>query len=87
MSSPPLDEKHHGKEVVDSHGYLHDPHSSDEEVGMVNKASPLSRDLRSRHMQMIAMGKPSSKPYQSTFSTLGVWSSQICLADANDGFD
>ncbi|KAH8909551.1 amino-acid permease inda1 [Coniochaeta sp. PMI_546] len=56
MSTPPLEEKHNGKEVVDSHGYLHDHHSGDEEVGIVNKAAPLSRDLQNRHMQMIAIG-------------------------------
>lgn len=55
MSTPPVEEKHNGKEVVD-HGYLHDHHSGDEEVGIVNKADPLSRDLKGRHMQMIAMG-------------------------------
>jgi amino acid transporter len=55
MSTPPLEEKHHGKEVVDN-GYLHDQHSGDEEVGIVNKADPLARDLKGRHMQMIAMG-------------------------------
>jgi amino acid transporter len=57
MSSftPPLEEKHHGKEVVNDHAYL-DHHSGDEEVGIVNKAAPLSRDLKGRHMQMIAMG-------------------------------
>lgn len=55
MSTPPLDEKHHGQEVVDN-GYLHDHHSGDEEVGIVNKADPLARDLKGRHMQMIAIG-------------------------------
>lgn len=29
----------------------------DEEVGLVNKADPLTRGLRGRHMQMIAIGK------------------------------
>ncbi|KAH8890922.1 amino-acid permease inda1 [Thozetella sp. PMI_491] len=29
---------------------------SDEEVGVVNKSSPLKQDLKSRHMQMIAIG-------------------------------
>ncbi|OIW33285.1 amino-acid permease inda1 [Coniochaeta ligniaria NRRL 30616] len=56
MSTPPLEEKQHGIEVVDSHGYLQDHHSGDEEVGVVNKAAPLSRDLQNRHMQMIAIG-------------------------------
>jgi hypothetical protein len=55
-STPPLEEKHHGKEVVNDHAYL-DHHSGDEEVGIVNKSNPLSRDLKGRHMQMIAMGE------------------------------
>ena len=62
-STPPFEEKHPGKEVVHSHDYLRDHHGGDEEVGIVNKASPLSRDLKGRHMQMIAMGK-SSFPFQ-----------------------
>ena len=66
-STPPFEEKHPGKEVVHSHDYLRDHHGNDEEVGIVNKASPLSRDLKGRHMQMIAMGKssfPSQKAYR-----------------------
>jgi len=52
-------EKHLDKEALDqgavgSHGYAPDSH--DEEVGVVNKAQPLSRDLQGRHMQMIAIG-------------------------------
>ena len=54
-------EKHNDKEAVDSqHGSdLHNgyaPERQDEEVGIVNKAAPLARDLRGRHMQMIAIG-------------------------------
>lgn len=56
-TSPTLGEKQHGTEVVETHGYLHDHHGGDEEVGIVNKAAPLSRDLQGRHMQMIAIGK------------------------------
>ena len=56
MSTPPVDEKHTAREAVNDHAYL-DRQSGDEEVGIVNKAEPLSRDLKGRHMQMIAMGK------------------------------
>lgn len=49
-----LEEKHNGaKEVVDN-GYLTE--TRDEEVGIINKSDPLVRDLRNRHMQMIAIG-------------------------------
>lgn len=30
----------------------------DEEVGVINKSSSLNRDLKNRHMQMIAIGTP-----------------------------
>ncbi|KAJ9154974.1 Amino-acid permease inda1 [Pleurostoma richardsiae] len=49
----PIEEN--GKEVLDHHnGYV--PEGRDEEVGIVNKAEPLARQLRGRHMQMIAIG-------------------------------
>ena len=53
-------EKHLEKEAIDQsghdrNGYIHDDHH-DEEVGIVNKADPLARDLKGRHMQMIAIG-------------------------------
>jgi len=53
-------EKHLEKEAIDQtghdrNGYAHDDHH-DEEVGIVNKADPLARDLQGRHMQMIAIG-------------------------------
>ncbi len=41
------------KEASDQ-GYV--PEGQDEEVGVVNKGQPLSRDLQGRHMQMIAIG-------------------------------
>ncbi len=47
-------EKAHDKETSDGAVYAANGH--DEEVGIVNKADPLSRDLRGRHMQMIAIG-------------------------------
>lgn len=31
----------------------------DEEVGVINTSGSLSRDLKNRHMQMIAIGTPS----------------------------
>lgn len=43
------------KEVIEPHnGYGSE--TVDEEVGAVNKSGTLSRDLKSRHMQMIAIG-------------------------------
>lgn len=44
-----------GKETVEPR---HDGFSSsvDEEVGVVNSEHKLNRDLKSRHMQMIAIG-------------------------------
>jgi amino acid permease len=54
------EEKHDGpnkEAVVDN--YPHDG-PIDEEVGVVHKADPLKKDLQGRHMQMIAIGKPSS---------------------------
>lgn len=43
------------KEVIEPHnGYGSE--NVDEEVGVVNKSGALSRDLKSRHMQMIAIG-------------------------------
>ncbi|KAK3322135.1 amino acid permease [Apodospora peruviana] len=38
------------------HGHDASSGSDDVEVGIVNKADPLHRDLRNRHMQMIAIG-------------------------------
>jgi amino acid permease len=53
----PIEEN--GKEVLDHHnGYV--PEGRDEEVGIVNKAEPLARQLRGRHMQMIAIGMRTS---------------------------
>lgn len=56
-SHPVDDEKHNAKDpMADSqNGYKG---SQDEEVGVVAKGEPLKRDLRSRHMQMIAIGMP-----------------------------
>ncbi|KAF4918052.1 putative amino-acid permease [Colletotrichum viniferum] len=57
MSSQPVvdDEKHYAKDpVVDSQNGYEGSH--DEEVGVVTKGEPLQRNLRSRHMQMIAIG-------------------------------
>jgi amino acid permease len=55
MASYPEEKHETNKEaVVDN--YPHDgPH--DEEVGIINKADPLKKELRGRHMQMIAIGK------------------------------
>lgn len=58
MSSQPVvdDEKHYAKDpVVDSQNGYEGSH--DEEVGVVTKGEPLQRNLRSRHMQMIAIGQ------------------------------
>lgn len=56
-STPPpehdLHEKHEDKEAV-KNGYVAE--GEDEEVGIVNRADPLARELQSRHMQMIAIG-------------------------------
>lgn len=64
-------EKHNDKETVDSHqgsdlhnGYA--PEGQDAEVGIVNKSAPLARDLRGRHMQMIAIGELTN-PYCQSF--------------------
>lgn len=49
------------KEVIEPHnGYGSE--TVDEEVGVVHKSGSLARDLKSRHMQMIAIGRtlPSS---------------------------
>jgi amino acid transporter len=54
MASYP-DEKPDGPKEAVVDNYPHDGHV-DEEVGVVNKADPLKKDLRSRHMQMIAIG-------------------------------
>lgn len=35
---------------------------NDEEVGVVTKGEPLHKDLKSRHMQMIAIGMSSCAP-------------------------
>lgn len=48
------------KEVIEPHnGYGSE--NVDEEVGVVNKSGTLARDLKSRHMQMIAIG--TSQPF------------------------
>ena len=55
----------HGHMVEESKTYtpsLELGHHSDYDVesgdkGLVNKVAPLSRDLKGRHMQMIAIGK------------------------------
>jgi transposase len=43
------------KKLGGGDGYT-SPSSDDVEVGIVNKTDPLARDLKSRHMQMIAIG-------------------------------
>lgn len=50
-----------GKETVEPHhgGF---GSSVDEEVGVVNTEHKLNRDLKSRHMQMIAIGTMYSNP-------------------------
>lgn len=65
MSSTEENLKQPGTEVVDSH-VLPDNHGTDVEVGIINKAAPLARDLRGRHMQMIAMGKSTSSSRPGT---------------------
>ncbi len=42
------------KEVIDNY-HQDGPH--DEEVGVVHKGGALKKDLKSRHMQMIAIGE------------------------------
>ncbi|UQC77944.1 amino acid permease [Colletotrichum lupini] len=50
------DDKHYTKDpVVNSNGSYGGSH--DEEVGVVTKGEPLQRNLKNRHMQMIAIGK------------------------------
>lgn len=44
-----VDNQHHGSPASLDH--------STEEVGIVNKSAPLVRELRNRHMQMIAIGR------------------------------
>ncbi|KAL8303763.1 hypothetical protein RB597_004839 [Gaeumannomyces tritici] len=59
MSSNPDVEKLPAKQpVVDNHHHASpaSPDYSNEEVGIVNKSAPLVRELRNRHMQMIAIG-------------------------------
>lgn len=58
------EKSHTDKEVIEPHnGYGSE--TVDEEVGVVNKSGALSRDLKSRHMQMIAIGMiASSSPCQ-----------------------
>ncbi|KXH59912.1 amino acid permease [Colletotrichum salicis] len=49
------DDKHYAKDpMVNSNGSYEG--SRDEEVGVVTKGEPLQRDLKNRHMQMIAIG-------------------------------
>lgn len=53
------EKNHTDKEVVEPHnGYGSE--TVDEEVGAVNKSGSLNRDLKSRHMQMIAIGTTSN---------------------------
>lgn len=58
------EKSHTDKEVIEPHnGYGSE--TVDEEVGVVNKSGALSRDLKSRHMQMIAIGmSATSSPCQ-----------------------
>lgn len=44
-----------GKETIEPHNGLTSS-SVDEELGVVNTTHKLNRDLKSRHMQMIAIG-------------------------------
>jgi amino acid transporter len=48
------EEKHDGSKEAVVDNYSGTPH--DEEVGIVHRADPLKKDLKSRHMQMIAIG-------------------------------
>lgn len=53
------------KEVIEPHnGYGSE--TVDEEVGVVHKSGSLSRDLKSRHMQMIAIGTMSTPSSSQT---------------------
>lgn len=63
------EKSHTDKEVIEPHnGYGSE--TVDEEVGVVNKSGALSRDLKSRHMQMIAIGMIStSSPCQIVIVT------------------
>lgn len=49
-------EEKHDKHVKEEVGNGYAAEHSDEEVGLVNKSSPLAKDLQGRHMQMIAIG-------------------------------
>lgn len=52
------------KEVIEPHnGYGSE--TVDEEVGVVHKSGSLARDLKSRHMQMIAIGRTSPSSSQT----------------------
>jgi hypothetical protein len=62
-------EKHLEKEAVSSNGYHHDG-VHDEEVGIVNKSTPLSRELKGRHMQMIAIGTLS--PHRAVYTSFAI---------------
>jgi hypothetical protein len=56
------------KEIIEPHnGYGSE--TVDEEVGVVNKSGTLNRDLKSRHMQMIAIG--TSQPLAFASSSFG----------------
>ena len=48
--------EHDGPKEAIVDNYPSDGHH-DEEVGIINKADPLKKDLQGRHMQMIAIGK------------------------------
>jgi amino acid permease len=64
------------KEVIEPHnGYGSE--NVDEEVGVVHKSGSLARDLKSRHMQMIAIGtisNISSASISSCDRELTAWS-------------
>lgn len=47
-------DKHEAHKGVEPHLYANE--HVDEEVGVVKKGDPLHKDLKSRHMQMIAIG-------------------------------
>lgn len=56
------EKSHTDKEVIEPrNGYGSE--TVDEEVGVVNKTGTLARDLKSRHMQMIAIGTITPSPF------------------------